>query len=94
MYVWQEERRRFGYAPRETIQKWINLMSLMIDQPVQGQGGQNVTMDSAYMGNMIAQVGRNRLGAPEKEEDALVLVLQPTTASPTIAVATARATLN
>ena len=59
-----------------TIQKWINLMSLMIDE-YKGKG-RYVTMDSAYMGDIMAQVGRevwgmnmvgtvqcNRSGAPD-----------------------------
>jgi hypothetical protein len=37
------------------IQKWINLMSLMLDD-YKGQG-QYVTMDLAYMSDIIAQVG-------------------------------------
>jgi hypothetical protein len=39
----------------ETIQKWINLMSLMINK-YKGKGCY-VTMDSAYMGDIMAQVG-------------------------------------
>ena len=38
-----------------SIQKWINLLSLMIDD-YKG-AGQYITMDLAYMGNIMAQVG-------------------------------------
>jgi len=37
-------------------QKWVNLMSLLIDD-FKGNG-HNVTMDSAYMGDIMAQIGR------------------------------------
>ena len=60
----------------ETIHKWINLMSKMIDE--YKNAGRFVTMDSAYMGDIMAQIGRevwgmnmvgtvqcNRSGAPD-----------------------------
>jgi len=39
----------------ETIQKWINLMSKMIDE--YKNAGRFVTMDSAYMGDMKMKAG-------------------------------------
>lgn len=61
-----------------TNQKWINLMLIMIDDYI-GEG-HYVTMDSAYMGDIMAQIGRevwkmnmvgmvqtNRLGAEMAE---------------------------
>ena len=60
----------------EMIQKWINLMSKMIDE-YKGEG-RYVTMDSAYMGDIKTKIGRevwgmnmvgtvqcNRSGAPD-----------------------------
>jgi hypothetical protein len=44
----------------ETIQKWINLMSKMIDE--YKNAGRFVTMDSAYMGDIMAQIGREIWG--------------------------------
>ena len=41
---------------RETTQKWVNLYNIMLD-PFKGKG-HNVTMDSAYMGDIMAQIGR------------------------------------
>ena len=39
-----------------TIQQWwINLMSIMIDEYT--ENGQYTTMDSAYMGDIMAQIG-------------------------------------
>ncbi len=43
-----------------SIQKWINLLLLMIDD-YKGVG-RYITMDSAYMGNIMAQVGREVWG--------------------------------
>ena len=61
-----------------SIQNWINLLSLMIDD-YKGKG-RYITMDSAYMGDIMAQVGRevggmnmvgmvqcNHLGADTKD---------------------------
>jgi hypothetical protein len=42
------------------IQKWINLMSKMIDE--YKNAGRFVTMDSAYMGDIMAQIGREVWG--------------------------------
>ncbi len=39
-----------------TIQKWINLLNEVLDD-FKGKG-HTVTMDSAYVGNILAQVGR------------------------------------
>ena len=63
----------------ETMQKWVNLYDIMLD-PFKGVG-RNVTMDSAYMGDIMALIGRhewlmnmvgttneNRTGAEAKEE--------------------------
>ncbi len=44
----------------KTIQKWINLMSKMINKS-KGEG-HYVMMDSAYMGNIMAQVGQEVWG--------------------------------
>jgi hypothetical protein len=38
-----------------SIQKWINLMMLMVD--IYEGEGRYATMDPAYMGNIMAQVG-------------------------------------
>ena len=38
------------------LQKWINLYNLMLE-PFKGKG-RGVTMDSAYMGDIMAQIGR------------------------------------
>ena len=43
-----------------TIQKWINLLLLMVDD-YKG-AGRYITMDSAYMGDIMAQVGREVWG--------------------------------
>ncbi len=43
-----------------SIQKWINLMSLML-KDYKGQG-RYVTMDLAYMGDIMAQVGQEVWG--------------------------------
>jgi hypothetical protein len=43
-----------------SIQKWINLLSLMVDD-YKGKG-RYITMDSAYMGDIMAQVGREVWG--------------------------------
>jgi hypothetical protein len=40
-----------------TMQKWVNLMSVLIDD-FKGNG-HNITMDSAYMGDIMAQIGRD-----------------------------------
>jgi hypothetical protein len=39
-----------------TTQKWVNLYNIML-HPFKGRG-HNVTMDSAYMGDIMAQIGR------------------------------------
>ena len=39
-----------------TLQKWINLYNIML-HPFKGKG-RGVTMDSAYMGDIMAQIGR------------------------------------
>ncbi len=61
-----------------TTQKWVNLMDVILDE-FKGKG-HCVTMDSAYMGNVMAQIGRdewqlnlvgtsqsNRIGADVKD---------------------------
>ncbi len=40
-----------------TTQKWVNLLSLMLNNFK--NNGHCVTMDSAYMGNIMAMIGRN-----------------------------------
>jgi hypothetical protein len=63
----------------ESTQKWVNLYSIMLDQ-FKG-AGRKVTMDSAYMGDIMALIGRhewltnmvgttneNRTGADATEE--------------------------
>jgi hypothetical protein len=40
-----------------TTQKWVNLLSLMLDSFK--SAGHCVTMDSAYMGDIMAMIGRN-----------------------------------
>ena len=42
----------------ETMQKWINLYSIMLDA-FKGQG-HCITMDSAYMGDIMALFGRHK----------------------------------
>ena len=39
----------------ETTQKWVNLYNITLN-PFKGKG-HNVRMDSAYMGNIMAQIG-------------------------------------
>ena len=41
----------------ESTQKWVNLYSIMLD-PFKG-AGRKVTMDSAYMGDIMALIGRH-----------------------------------
>ena len=63
----------------ESTQKWVNLYSIMLD-PFKG-AGRKVTMDLAYMGDIMALIGwhkwlmnmvgttnENRTGADAKEE--------------------------
>jgi hypothetical protein len=40
-----------------TTQKWVNLLSLMLNNFK--NNGHCVTMDSAYMGDIMAMIGRN-----------------------------------
>ena len=40
-----------------TIQKWVNLLSVMLD--AFKNNGHCVTMDSAYMGDIMAMIGRD-----------------------------------
>ncbi len=40
-----------------TTQKWVNLQLLMLNNFK--NNGHCVTMDSAYMGNIMAMIGRN-----------------------------------
>ena len=39
------------------IQKWVNLLSLMLD--AFKNNGHCITMDSAYMGNIMVMIGRD-----------------------------------
>ena len=43
-----------------TLQKWINLYNIMLHQ-FKGKG-RGVTMDSAYMGDIMAQIGQSEWG--------------------------------
>jgi hypothetical protein len=43
-----------------TTQKWVNLYDIMLE-PFKGEG-RFVTMDSAYMGDIMAQIGRHEWG--------------------------------
>ncbi len=40
-----------------TTQKWVNLLSLMLN--IFNNNGHCITMDSAYMGDIMAMIGRN-----------------------------------
>ena len=42
----------------QSTRKWVKLYDIMLDR-LKGEG-RHVTMDSAYMGDIIAQIGRHK----------------------------------
>jgi hypothetical protein len=52
-----DEGLQFCHINAITMQKWVNLMSVLLNN-FKGKG-HCVTMDSAYMGDIMAQIGRD-----------------------------------
>ena len=55
-----EDLSNMKHANTSNLQKWVNLYNLMLS-PFKGKG-RCVTMDSAYMSDIMAQIGRYKWG--------------------------------